>query len=182
MRQRRISPQKQRHEVSRYLRRLEKEVYDFADSIRARIEVPTVRISKEGTGAFYLPSLATVQRVMPDNTPTGLIFADGSFLTFYEVVRFGYRDESETEPRIYRLRYGYHYQRNDDYFYFRFDHHPSVGGAATHPLHHLHSAGWLNGERQFQDVPRYEVKETTLAQVLRLLLVSFPTITYGGRE
>jgi hypothetical protein len=106
-----------------------------------------------------------------------MVFADGSFLVFYEVIRFGYQHETDTEPKIDRLSYGYHYQRPEDHFYFRFDHHPDVGDLHTHPLYHLHSAGWLEGATKLQDGPRYEVSEITLAKVLRIILVTYPSIT-----
>jgi hypothetical protein len=176
MAKRSVSLQKQKHEVSRYLRRVETQVHEFAAMVEASVSALTIHVRDDGVGEIWCPSRAAYQKMKPDAAPMGIIFRDGSFLIFHEIVRFGFPDSSAKTPSVFRSQYSYHSQRNKRRFYFRFDHHPSVGGAATHPLHHLHSAGWLNGERQFQDVPRYEVKETTLAQVFRLLLVSFPTI------
>ncbi len=155
---------------------METEIYAFAMKRRAIMAPLTLRISNEGVGEVYLPSRSTFEHIRPQSQPAGLVFADGSFLTFFEVVRFGYRDESAAEPAIYRLKYSYHYQRPADHFFFRYDHHPDLGEPDTHSLHHLHCAGWLPGATQFQTVPRFEVNETTLARVLRLLLISFPTI------
>ena len=118
-----------------------------------------------------------------------MVFTDGSFLivsfdqTFLFkrkvwIVRFGYQYETDTEPKIYRLSYSYHYQRPTDHFYFRFDHHPDVGDKHTHPLYHLHSAGWLSDATKLQEGPRYEVSEITLAKVLRLILITFPSIRH----
>ena len=95
---------------------------------------------------------------------------------FQEIVHFDYRDETDSEPTIYRTRYSYHYQRPADFFYFRYDHHPDLGDPETHPRYHLHSAGWRPEGTQFQDVPRYEVSEMTLDRTLRLILISFPTV------
>ncbi len=171
-----VSLTKQKHEVRKYLRGLEGQLFHLMNKEQIFIEPLTVSVSQDGRGEFYLPSRETFEKTNPQSEPTGLIFADGSFLTFFEVVRFGYRDESATEPAIYRLKYSYHYQRPADHFFFRYDHHPDIGEPDTHPLHHLHCAGWLPGATQFQTVPRFEVNETTLAKVLRLLLISFPTI------
>jgi hypothetical protein len=154
---------------------LETELYAFAIEFGAVVEPLTLNLSNDGVGEVYLPSRSTFEKMNPQSQPTGLVFADGSFLTFYEVVCFDYQEESATEPVIYRLKYGFHYQRPEDCFFFRYDHHPDIGQPETHPLHHLHCAGWLPGATQFQEVPRFEVNETTLAKVLRLILISFPT-------
>ena len=176
MRQKQPSLSKQKHEVSRYLHRLETELYAFAVESRGTISPLTLSVSNDGVGEVYLPSRSTFEHLHPQSQPTGLVLADGSFLTFFEVVRFGYPDESAAKPQLYRLRYSYHYQRPADQFFFRYDHHPDIGRPETRPLHHLHCAGWLPGATQFQEVPRFEVNETTLARVLRLILISFPTI------
>jgi hypothetical protein len=104
------------------------------------LEPLTTIISNEGVGEVYLPSRACFEKISPKSAPAGLIFPDGAFLVFHEIVRFGYQNEHATEPAIYKLKYGYHYQRNADHFYFRFDHHPDVGEIETHPLYHLHAA------------------------------------------
>jgi hypothetical protein len=162
--------------VRKYLRQLETELYAFAIQSNAVVSPLTINISSNGIGEVYLPSRSTFEKIEPQSQPVGLVFVDGSFLVFQEIVRFGYQDESATEAVIYRLKYSYHYQRPTDYFFFRYDYHPDVGHPDTHPPHHLHCAGWLPGSEQFQSVPRFEVNETTLAKVLRLVLISFPTI------
>jgi len=127
-------------------------------------------------GKIYLPSTDVFEKVSPYHKPSGLIFSDDSFLVFYEIVRFDYRDEHATEPEIYRIKFSYHYQRNVEHFYFRFDHHPDIGEPETHPLYHLHAAGWLPDATSFYEGPRFEVHETTLAKVLRLIQVTYPAI------
>ena len=174
----RLSTSKQKHEVRKYLRQLETELYLFAADVGAAVQPLTVSISNDDIGQVFLPSWDAFEKISPQSQPTGIVFVDGSFLVFYEVVRFGYQYETDTEPKIYRLSYSYHYQRPADHFYFRFDHHPDVGNKHTHPLYHLHSAGWLSGATKLQEGPRYEVGETTLAKVLRLILVTFPSIRH----
>jgi hypothetical protein len=168
-----LSLRKQRHEVSKYLHALQLQLYSFATGVRATLEPLTVTISGEGVGEVYLPSRADFEKMSPTSAPAGLIFPDSSFLAFYEIVRFGYQDERTTEPTIYRLKYGYHYQRNVDHFYFRFDHHPGIGEPETHPLHHLHAAGWLPNATAFHEGPRFKVDEVKLADVLRLIQVTY---------
>jgi len=168
-----LSPKKQQHEVSKYLYALQFQLSTFVVSVRATLEPLTVTISNEGVGEVYVPSRAYFEKMSPRSDPVGLIFPDGSFLVFYEIVRFGYRDERTVEPTIYRLKYGYHYQRNADHFYFRFDHHPGIGEPETHPLHHLHAAGWLPGATSFHEGPRFQVDEIKLADVLRLIQVTY---------
>lgn len=176
MAKRTVSVSKQKHEVSKYLLSLQAELIGFAVQVDAAIPPLTIAVIDDGIGEIWCPSRAVYQKMKPDAAPAGLVFHDGSFLIFHEIVRFGYPDKTAMTPKLYRLQYGYHYQRNERHFYFRFDHHPTIGEPETHPLHHLHSAGWLPKERQFQDAPRYEVKEATLAKALRLIFVSFPSI------
>lgn len=176
MPKRRISLAKQRHEISSYLSHLKIRLYTFAAEVSAMVQTPSFTVSNRGVGKAYLPSRDTFQKLTPQSEPAGLIFRDDSFLVFQEIVHFGYRSENDPEPTIYRSRYSYHYQRSADFFYFRYDHHPDLGDPETHPLHHLHSAGWRLGETQFQEVPRYEVSEMTLGKTLRLILISFPTV------
>ena len=176
MARQRLNISKQKHEVRKYLRQLEAELYLFAADVGAAVQPLTVFISNDGIGEVFLPSRAVFEKINPRSQPTGIVFADSSFLVFHEVVRFGYPHETDTEPKNYRSLYGYHYQRPEDHFYFRFDHHPDVGDRHTHPLYHLHSAGWLEGATKLQEGPRYEVSETTLARVLRLIPVTFPSI------
>jgi len=168
-----LSLKKQKHEVSKYLHPLQLQLYPFVTSGRATLDPLTIAISNEGIGEVYLPSRADFEKMNPKSDPTGLIFPDGAFLVFYEIVRFGYRDERTVEPTIYRLKYGYHYQRNADHFYFRFDHHLGIGEPETHPLYHLHAAGWLPGATSFHEGPRFQVDEIKLADVLRLIQVTY---------
>ena len=167
---------KQKHEVRRYLRDLSTTLYSLAAEVRAFVALTTVSISQDGTGEIYLPARTIFEKLTPQSEPAGLIFRDGSFLVFQEIVHFGYRTEADSEPTLYRTRYSHHYQRPPDHFYFRFDLHPDLGDPETHPLHHLHSAGWLPGAVQFQHVPRYEINEMTLDKTLRLILISFPSV------
>jgi len=157
---------------------LEAELYLFAADVGAVVQPLTVSLTNDGIGQVFLPSRDTFEKISPQSQPTGIVFADSSFLVFYGIVRFGYQYETDTEPKIYRLSYGYHYQRPADHVYFRFDHHPDVGEKHTHPLYHLHSAGWLAGAVKLQGGPRYEVDETTLAKPLRLILITFPSIRH----
>jgi hypothetical protein len=180
MLQRKIALSKQKHEVAKYLRRTKSELYNFAGDVGAIVQPLTVAITADGMGIICVPSQAIAERICPDNPPVGVLFADGSFFVFIEMVRFGYPDERATEPRIYRVRYSYHYQRNDDHFYFRFDHHPDIGDPQTHPRFHLHSAGWRTGAAGLQETPRYRVAETHLPEVLALMLVSFPSLRSSG--
>ena len=139
--QRRLSKSKQKHEVRKYLRQLEAELYLFAADVGAVVQPLTISISNEGIGEVFLPSRDVFEKISPLSQPIGLVFVDGSFLVFYEIVHFGYRSETATEPTIYRHSYGYHYQRPVDHFYFRFDHHPGVGNEQTHPLYHPAECG-----------------------------------------
>lgn len=168
-----LSLKKQRHEVSKYLHAFRFQLFTFVASVKATLEPLTTTISNEGVGEVYLPSRACFEKISPNSAPSGLIFPDGSFLVFHEIVRFGYQDERTTEPAIYRPKYGYHYQRSKDHFYFRFDHHPDTGEIETHPLYHLHAAGWLPGATSFHEGPRFKVDEIKLAEVLRLIQFTY---------
>jgi hypothetical protein len=99
-------------------------------------------ILPDATGLIFVPSRQRFQKINPLSPPTGLVFPDDSFLIIREVVRFGYRQETDVELRLFRLSYSYHYQRPSDRYYFRFDHHPEIGVDRRHPEYHLHSAGW----------------------------------------
>ena len=134
---------------------------------------PTARIRPDGTGVFLVPSEKTFKRLSPASPPTGIVFQDGSFLCVKEVFRYGYRSSADTGPAIWRSEYTYHYQRPNDCYFFRFDSHPGVGDPETHPLHHLHSAGWQRGEKDWPSVPRFTVPETTLDDVLSLIARDF---------
>ena len=161
---------------TKYLNRLAGELYAFAGKFGVSISPLTTSISDRKIGEVYLPSRGIFEKLNPHSEPAGLIFRDGSFLVLQEIIRFDYREETHPDPTLYRTKYSYHYQRPSDYFFFRYDHHPDIGDAETHPLHHLHCAGWPPDGTKFQEVPRFEVNETTLAKVLRLILISFPSI------
>ena len=94
MPKRSISTRKQKHEVSKYLRQLKADVYAFAIEVGATVEPLTFSISAEGAGEVYLPSRDTFEMLNPQSEPRGLVFGDGSFLVFNEVVHFGYRSET----------------------------------------------------------------------------------------
>ena len=143
----------------------------------------TTRILPDGTGGFLVPSERAFSHLGPDSSPCGIVFRDGSFLCVKEVFRYGYRDAASTEPAIWRSEYSYHYQRPDDCYFFRFDCQPDLGDPATHPLHHLHSAGWQPGQKSLPSVPRFAVPEMTLDEVLTLIERDFfdqPGSVTGG--
>jgi hypothetical protein len=174
MAKKRISQQKQKHELSGYVSSLGLALFSFAGSYRLKVQPLSYTIGPQGA-EIYLPAQDVFEKISPTSPPTGLLFADGSFLVFHERVRFGYRKEADPEPTLFRTAYGYHYQRPADHYYFRYDHHPDKGDPATHPLYHLHSAGWLPGASDLQSVPRHRSCEVSLAEVLGLILISFPT-------
>lgn len=131
MRRRSISLSKQIHELRKYLRQLEFVLFGFVADTGALIEPITFSISDEGIAEVYLPSSKYFEKISPQSQPAGMIFADGSFLVFYEIIRYGYPDDEAIVPTIYRTKYSYHYQRPIDYFYFRFDKHPDVSEPQT---------------------------------------------------
>jgi hypothetical protein len=51
-----------------------------------------------------------------------------------------------------------------------------LGDPATHPLHHLHAAGWQRGDAAFYEGARHAVAPTRLADVLQLIVGQFPTV------
>ena len=169
---RKIRLSKRRHEAARYLRFLHDRPVASA-TIIASLAPPTAGVLADGTGVFLTPSEAAFKRLGPDTSPCGIVFKDGSFLCVKEVCRYGYRAAGDSEPAIWRSQYTYHYQRPDDCYFFRFDCHPDVGDPATHPVHHLHSAGWQQGQRGLPSVPRFTVPETTLDDVLSLIARDF---------
>jgi hypothetical protein len=89
------------------------------------------------------------------------------------IFAYGFPDESATEPQIYFHEYGYHYQRPQDQTFFRYDYHPDVGSPETHPLYHLHAAGWKEGADELPQVPRFPVSLMTLERVLELIRINF---------
>ncbi len=131
MRRRSISLSKQIHELRKYLRQLEFVLFGFVADTGALIEPITFSISDEGIAEVYLPSSKYFEKISPQSQPAGMIFADGSFLVFYEIIRYGYPDDEAIVPAIYRTKYSYHYQRPIDYFYFRVDKHPDVSEPQT---------------------------------------------------
>jgi len=106
----RIGTTKARHEVRRYLRLQQLRVYRDSDIV-SRIDRLTIDISPAGSGSIHLPSPAIFERINPSTAPLGLVFVDGSFLIFKEIVRYGYIDKKAAAPQVYRLEYSYHYQR-----------------------------------------------------------------------
>ena len=176
MRRRSISLSKQQHELRKYIRQLKIAFYRFVEDTGVLIEPITVSISDEGIAEVYIPSRKYFEKIDPQSQPAGVMFADGSFLVLYEIIRYGYPNDEATSPSIYRPKYSYHYQRPIDHFYFRYDKHPDAGEPRTHPLYHLHSAGWLEGAMGLQNAPRYPVSEVTLEDVLHLILISFPSV------
>jgi len=145
--------------VNKYLTKLRFNLWDFASIHNATLEPLTVSISRNGVGEIYLPSRQFYERINPQSPPAGLIFPDGSFLTFHESVRFGYRDEDATEPTIYSDVYGIHFQSPRHFLFFRFDYHPDVGNQATHPLYHLYCGPCLPDATKLPSVPRFKVDD-----------------------
>jgi len=137
------------------------------------LDVVTIDIRDDGIGAFYLPSRAVFERITPSSEPTGLVFADGSFLVVKEIFEYGYSDDSVAEPQLYFHEYGYHYQRPQGQMFFRYDYHPEVGSPETHPLYHLHASGWKKEVDALPQVPRFPVYSTTLEEVLELIRINF---------
>jgi len=171
---RRISDSRRRHELSRYSHQWQQTLFalappgSFVYPISCTLVLPHLEI--------YLPSRGAFEKITPASSPTGLVYPDRSFLVAYERVTFGYRTDAAAEPTIYPLAYGYHYQRPFDCYYFRYDHHPDLGDPDTHPLHHLHAAGWQRGAAAFYEGARHPVHPTRLADVLRLIVRQFPTV------
>jgi hypothetical protein len=147
-------------------------VYRDSDIV-SRIDRLTIDISPSGSGSIYLPSPAIFERINPSTAPLGLVFVDGSFLIFKETVRYGYIDKKAAAPQVYRLEYSYHYQRPQENSFFRYDFHPTVGDAESHPIHHLHAFGWPSGATKLPSVPRFAASEVTLGEVLSLIRRDF---------
>jgi hypothetical protein len=175
MARKRLSQQKQRHEIAKYLSWLDTVLYEFARRVGATVGPLTRAVTDEAVGYFSLPSRQIFEKLTGFTPPIGMIFPDSSFLVFKETIRFGYRSDAEPEPAIYRTEYSFQYQRPADRFYFRFDHHPLKGDPATHPRYHLHSATWSLETGKLQAVPRYDDFEIDLPHVLRLIERDFFT-------
>jgi len=163
---------KRRHEARKFIRKCFSVLEKYA-SITASVGTFTTGIRTDGTGVFYLPSLTTFERMMPRSTPTGMVFLDGSFLVVKKVFCYDYPSDDATEPQICYLEYGYHYQRPQGNSFFRYDFHPGIGETETHPLYHLHAAGWRNGANNLPSVPRFPVQFITLDEVLELIRINF---------
>jgi len=67
---------------------LEAELYLFAADVGAVVQPLTVSLTNDGIGQVFLPSRDTFEKISPQSQPTGIVFADSSFLVFYEIVRF----------------------------------------------------------------------------------------------
>ncbi|MBM3242103.1 hypothetical protein FJZ31_38010 [Candidatus Poribacteria bacterium] len=160
---RRISETKRRHEAHGYTRSLLTTIYQYSEFIE-HVDTQTIIISSDGSGQFYIPSLALFQQLVPHSTPIGVVFYDGSFLTIKEIFRYDYAN-NEIEPRIIRSEFSYHYQSPPLRFFFRYDYHPGVGNLTTHPLYHLHVGCWHSGEEKFSGKPRFRVPEVMLEEV-----------------
>jgi hypothetical protein len=152
---------------------LETVIHEFASEARAIVQVVTREVIHGPVGYFSVPSRHIFEKLTGFTSPTGMVLPDGSFFVFRETVRYGYRNDADDEPMIYRTEYSYQYQRPADRFYFRFDHHPMKGGPATPPPHHLHSATWSLKTGTLQAVPRYDYFEIDLPRVLRLIKRDF---------
>jgi hypothetical protein len=112
------------HEIERYLRSLQAELYRFASEYgaqvqppsvnisevtvparlgkKAQVQPPSVNIAKDGRGELWLPARSVYERLQPTSPPAGLLFRNGAFFVFKELVRFGYQDENATAAVIYR--------------------------------------------------------------------------------
>ncbi len=169
---RRLRKSKKRHEAKKFIRRRLATIEEYT-SITERTEPFTADIRDDGVCPFYLPLRTTFERITPDSEPAGIIFLDGSFLVIKEIFHYGYLNDDATEPEICHLEYGYHYQRPQDNSFFRYDFHPGVGEAETHPLYHLHAFGWADEATALPSVPRFVVQSITLDEVLELIRISF---------
>jgi hypothetical protein len=164
-----LSLEKQRHAVAKYLRLLNAKLVDRSHRLKYRFSPMDIGVAPNGVGHILVPSRLSFEKVGPNSLPIGLVFPDGSFLCFKEIVRFDYRDDAATEPSVFCLSYSFHYQRPGDLYFFRYDHHPEVGLDECHPLHHLHVAHWHEGATTLPESPRFTVPETPLDQVLHVI-------------
>ena len=171
-RKRRIPNQKRIHEASRYIRTTETKIHSSSDFI-VRIDPITTRISPDGTGEIYMPSQNIFEHLRPSSPPQGIVFHDGSFLTFKEIFRYDYPSADAPEPIILRTEYSFHYQSPPRHFFFRYDFHPQLGDPLTHLLHHLHAGGWLTETDSLPSIPRFPAAEMTLGEVLDLIRVNY---------
>ena len=92
--------------------------------------------------------------VKPGDSPTGIVFNDGSFLVVYE----------KWSKRLDELlSYKYHYQRSDDWF-VRYDMHEET--LHGHPKHHLQASVFDEGVRLLTG-------EVTFEGVLEMIVEQF---------
>ena len=57
-----------------------------------------------------MPSQNIFECLHPSSPAQGIVFRDGSFLTFKEIFRYSYPSEDAPEPIIVRSEYSFHYQ------------------------------------------------------------------------
>ncbi|MCS6859733.1 MAG: DUF6516 family protein [Abditibacteriales bacterium] len=175
----RLSSGRKKSEVRKFIRE-ELRLLHETDFV-AYIEPFTWRVERDGTGLLYVPSLATFERLTPDATPTGVVMRDGSFMAVKLVVRFDYPDgvgrstSASREPCIVYVEYSFHYQRPQDCTFFRYDFHPHIGDPRTHPIFHVHAAGWQRGDKQLPDKPRLPSSSMTLSEVLDVVRMNYFT-------
>jgi len=120
-----------------------------------------------------MPSLQVFERLTPSSVPVGIVFIDGSFLAIKEIFHYAYASEDAVEPSICHLEYSFHYQRSQENSFFRYDFHPDIGDLATHPLYHLHAAGWRDNAPKLPSAPRFPVSLITIDEVLELIRSNF---------
>ena len=101
------------------------------------------------------------------------MFLDGSFLTVKEIFRYDYSNQEAAEAEIIQLEFSYQYQIPHSGFFFRYDYHPEIGNAATHPPYHLHVGCWHEGDDKLPSLPRFRVPPVTLEEVLNLIVRDF---------
>ena len=173
---RRISLSKKRHEAARFIRGRLLRLQNYSQII-ARMGLFSTPITDAGIGAIYLPSRQVFERLTPSSAPAGIVFLDGSFLVIKEVFEYAYPSQDAGEdadrPRICQLEYSFHYQRPQENSFFRYDFHPNIGDLATHPLYHLHAAGWRDNALELPSAPRFPVSLITIDEVLELIRSNF---------
>jgi hypothetical protein len=169
---RRINLSKKKHEASRFINRELLRLQNYRQ-ITERIDLFSTPVTNEGVGAIYIPSIQIFERLTPSSNPVGIVFIDGSFLVIKEIFHYAYASEDAVEPGICHLDYSFHYQRPLENSFFRYDYHPDVGDLATHPLYHLHAAGWRDNAPQLPSAPRFPVSLTTIDKVLELIRINF---------
>ncbi len=167
----RLSSGRKKSEVRKFIRE-ELRLLHEADFV-AYIEPFTWRVERDGTGLLYVPSLAAFERLTPDAPPTGVVMRDGSFMAVKLIVRFDYPDDKAREPRIIYVEYSFHYQRPQDCTFFRYDFHPQIGDPRTHPIFHVHAAGWQKRDGQLPDKPRLPSSSMMLSEVLNVVRMNY---------